>query len=340
MDNATHTLTGLMLARIGLNRVAPQATAALLLSSNLPDADILYTLGGAWNYLHYHRHWTHGLPMVPVMALLNVLLLWLFGRVVRTWKPAFAEKWKTGWGWTYLISVLGLVIHVLYDATNSYGVRAALPISADWYSLDLFFVVDPVILALLLLAIVAPAISGMVSSEIGGKKTTGRGWAVFALVLILAYGGCRAMLRERALSILESHIYPQGAAQRIEAWPTAFSPWTWIGYVETAQSWGRYTLDLNAPFDTASGSIAYRPVPHSAITKAWESEEGRTYREFARFAAWRLVPQSEPEGSVAVEANDLRFGEPGAKAFQFRMLFDRQLNRMGEKLTYGRPDPK
>lgn len=340
MDNATHTLTGLMLARTGLNRVAPQATAALLLSSNLPDADILYTVGGAWNYLHFHRHWTHGLPMVPVMALLNVLLLWLFAQAAKTWKPALAGKWKTGWVWTYLISVLGLLLHVLYDATNAYGVRAALPISADWYSLNLFFVVDPVILAVLLLAIAAPAISAMVSSEIGGKKTTGRGWAVFALVLILAYGGWRAILRERALAILESHIYPQGAAQRIEAWPTAFSPWIWIGYVETAQSWGRYTVDLNASFDPASGNIAYRPVAHPSITKAWESEEGRTYREFTRFAAWRLVPQSEPQGSVAVEANDLRFGEPGAKVFQFRMLFDRQLNRMEEKLTYGRPDPK
>ena len=78
------------------------------------------------------------------------------------------------------------------------------------------------------------------------------------------------------------------------------------------------------------------------MTKAWESYEGRTYREFARFAAWRVVPQSDPEGSVAIEANDLRFGEPGAKVFQFRLKYDSALNKLKveEGLTYGRPDPR
>ena len=148
------------------------------------------------------------------------------------------------------------------------------------------------------------------------------------------------MLQQRALSTLESHVYPQGVAQRIEAWPTAFSPWVWIGYVETAQSWGRYTVDLNAGFDPSGGTIVYRPVPHPALNKAWDSQEGRTYREFARFAAWRVVPQAEPEGSVTVEANDLRFGEPGAKAFQFRAKYDKQLNRIEESFNYGQPSPR
>ena len=93
MENLTHTLTGLMLARIGLNRLAPQATAALMLASNLPDIDIVYFLGGALSYLQYHRHWTHSLPMVPILALLNIGILWLMARFIPSWKAA---AWTTG----------------------------------------------------------------------------------------------------------------------------------------------------------------------------------------------------------------------------------------------------
>ena len=145
------------------------------------------------------------------------------------------------------------------------------------------------------------------------------------------------MLHRQAMETLESRIYPQGVPQRIEAWPTAFNPWVWIGYVETSQAWARYTVDLHQPFDPSSGTIAYRPMAHPAMTKAWESDEGRVYREFARFAAWRVVPQAEPEGAVVVEANDLRFGEPGEKAFQFRVKYDALLRQLEEGLTYGRP---
>ena len=39
MDNITHSLTGLMLSRAGLNRISPEATWVLLLAANAPDID-------------------------------------------------------------------------------------------------------------------------------------------------------------------------------------------------------------------------------------------------------------------------------------------------------------
>ena len=335
MENLTHTLTGLMLARIGLNRLAPQATAALVLASNLPDIDFVYYLGGPLSYLQYHRHWTHGLPLSPILALLNIGILWLMARFIPSWKAA---AWTTGsWVRAYLVSILGIVVHILFDGTNAYAVRAALPFSADWFSANIFYVVDPLILFVLLLAVAAPAISGLVAGEIGGRKSTGGGWAAFALLFILSYGGWRAMLHQRAVETLDSHVYVQGMARRVEAFPTAFSPFTWIGFVETDQSWGYYEFNLNAPFDPSAGSIAYKPPPNPAFDRTWQSAEGKVFRDFARFAAWRVAPESDPEGSVSVEANDLRFGPPRDPSFSFRTKYDKQLNQIEQTFIYGRP---
>ena len=74
MDNLTHSLTGLALSRAGLNRVCPRATAILLIAANAPDTDALSGLRSQLSYLEYHRHITHALLFVPVMALFAILL--------------------------------------------------------------------------------------------------------------------------------------------------------------------------------------------------------------------------------------------------------------------------
>ena len=65
MDNLTHSLFGLTLARTPLGRAGRGTTAALLLASNAPDIDIVVTAGGSANYLAYHRGPTHG-PLVAM----------------------------------------------------------------------------------------------------------------------------------------------------------------------------------------------------------------------------------------------------------------------------------
>ena len=61
MDPLTHTATGLLLSRAGLNRWTPLATPILILAANAPDIDVVTAAGGSLNYLHYHRHLTHSL---------------------------------------------------------------------------------------------------------------------------------------------------------------------------------------------------------------------------------------------------------------------------------------
>ena len=47
LDNLTHSLFGLTLARTPLGRAGRGTTAALLLASNAPDIDVIVTAGGA-----------------------------------------------------------------------------------------------------------------------------------------------------------------------------------------------------------------------------------------------------------------------------------------------------
>src|SRR5437773_6148595 len=60
MDNATHTLFALTLARTPLGRAGRGTTAALVIASNIPDIDIVASARGSVSYLTWHRGPTHG----------------------------------------------------------------------------------------------------------------------------------------------------------------------------------------------------------------------------------------------------------------------------------------
>ncbi len=80
MDNLTHSLTGLMLSRAGLNRLYPRATMLLILSANAPDIDIVAIARGRCSISSSIAAITHSIAALPVMALLCVLLVCAFSR--------------------------------------------------------------------------------------------------------------------------------------------------------------------------------------------------------------------------------------------------------------------
>ena len=105
MDNLTHTLVGVLLARSLLGRLAPRATLMCVVAANIPDIDIV-TSSSSIDYLNYHRHITHSIPAVPVMAALAVALVegprrWLRKGAdpppwLRTWLLAMIAALKAG----------------------------------------------------------------------------------------------------------------------------------------------------------------------------------------------------------------------------------------------------
>jgi len=154
MDNLTHSLVGLALGEL-VERALPAAQdparartrrrvllATGALASNFPDLDLVLTplLAPPLGYLLHHRGHTHTLLYaLPQIALLLGLmwLLWPGARLLlqgdRTARRAILAT-----------ALLGMVLHLAFDALNVYGVHPFHPFDSRWLYGDLVFIVEPV----------------------------------------------------------------------------------------------------------------------------------------------------------------------------------------------------
>jgi inner membrane protein len=304
MDNVTHSLAALVLARAGLDRYCPRATLLLLLSSNAPDIDIVMLARGQLAYLEAHRGYTHSFLFLPVMALACV--------VVTAVVPGKRLPWIKAW----LLAILGIACHLLLDWTNSYGIRPLIPFSSRWFYLDLNGLYDVVLLVVLLFAVLWPLLSRLVSSEIGARTHTGRGLAIFVLVFFVLYDAGRAILHARVLDQLEARLYDGMPPISVAALPSAFSPLNWRGVVETTGAFRTIPVNAIAQVEAEDVLVYFKPAETSAIENARRTEPFRYFLYFARFPVWSQQPVARKEGEgIRVELTDLRFGTPGAGAF-------------------------
>ncbi|HXG91449.1 MAG TPA: metal-dependent hydrolase [Blastocatellia bacterium] len=141
MENLSHTLLGLTLAKAGLERATPLATTALVVSSNLPDIDVLSGMNGADSYIEYHRGFTHSFVGLALLAAALTIALAFIDRRFRLRRDPFKRPLNPLK--IFLIAYLGGLTHTLLDFTNAYGVRPLLPFDGRWFYGDLIFVVDP-----------------------------------------------------------------------------------------------------------------------------------------------------------------------------------------------------
>lgn len=331
MDNLTHSLTGVFLARAGLERFTPRATWILLLAANAPDIDVVSAFGGSLNYLHYHRHLTHSLIALPILPLLCVLLVRGVSRKPLHWLGA------------YSIAFIGVSSHLLLDLTNVYGVRLLLPFSSNWFRLDITGVIDFWIWGALLTALLAPLFSRLVNSEIGaaGPARGGapRGFAIFALGFLVFYDGARYLAHARAVDILDSRVYAGAAPRRVGAFPTA-SVFRWHGLAETTDGFSIQDVDLLGEFDPSVGHVFYKPEPSPTLEAARRNAVFQQYLRFAQYPYWQLTPADEPEGATRVEAMDLRFGDPLSPAFVCTAIVDTKMRVVRAWFGFGRSAPR
>ncbi len=329
MDPLTHTATGLLLSRAGLNRWTPLATPILILAANAPDIDVVTAAGGSLNYLHYHRHLTHSLAAMPLMALLPVLLV-----------AACARAKKIHWAGAFCAALIAVASHLLLDLTNAYGVRLLLPFSARWLRLDLTNVIDIWIWAVLLLCLVGPLISHLVSSEItsGAAKTRypGRGFAILGLSFLLLYNCARGVLHTRAVAVLDSRIYNESPPLRVAALPDASNPWLWRGIVETSGFYAVEDVNLASDFDPTRASIFHKPDPTPALDAPRRTRTFQVFLDFSQYPLWRVSPVDEPEGGQLVEVFDMRFGSPASPGFRCGALLSSRLEVLRTFFEFGR----
>lgn len=300
MDNVTHSLVGLMMSRSGIDRKVAHAVPLMIVAANIPDIDVISLFGGPVTYLEWHRGYTHALISAPVMALIPPLIL--------LWRGRFTV-------WAYVFSLIGVLSHLVLDWTNIYGIRMLLPFSARWPRLDITDVVDPWILATLFLALAAPAFVKLVSSEIASKTTSSpkRGWAWFALIVLLGYEAGRYIAHERALAVMGAHLYNGSVARRLTAVPNRFNPFQWRGIVEGDGFVTVVPVDLTSDFDPRAGRTEYPAPPSSAIDAARRTLAFQVFVRFNQLPFWKITPFAD--GSL-VQLIDLRFGTPESPGFQ------------------------
>ena len=296
MDNLTHSLTGLMLSRSGLNRFYPRATVLLILSANVPDIDFVAIARGPLYYFEQHRGITHSIAALPVMALLPVLVVCAIARSMRGWAVAWA------------LSMIGVASHLLLDWTNTYGIRLLFPFSSQWFHLDLINLFDLLVWAVLLLAWLGPLMGKLVSGEIGAQAGTGRGMAIFALSFFLLYDFGRFLSHQRAIEILNSRIYQGGPPIRTAAFPSGgVSPLTWQGWIERPEFVMRFALDVTKEFDPTAGKIIFKPAPSPAMAAALQAPSMAVFLKFAQYPLWSVNSVDDPPGAHEVGLGDWRF---------------------------------
>ncbi|MEP7354414.1 MAG: metal-dependent hydrolase, partial [Acidobacteriota bacterium] len=101
MDNLSHSLVGLMLARAGMNRGEKNTTAMLVVAANIPDVDAYAFLTSPATYLDVHRGYTHALVFAPLMALLAVAVVKVMELVAATYRAK-------GYTWAAFLAMLNL----------------------------------------------------------------------------------------------------------------------------------------------------------------------------------------------------------------------------------------
>lgn len=175
MDNLTHSLTGLVVAKAGIERLSPAATTVCVIAANAPDLDGLILLtSGRWTYLQHHRGITHSIIGTLVLILLVPSLLYAGEFVLAQIRK---RPRRMRYGGLLLASLIAGATHPLMDWSNNYGVRLLLPWSGKWFYGDLVFIIDP------LLWIVLGGAGFLLTSR---SKAQSVFWAGLALILTAA----------------------------------------------------------------------------------------------------------------------------------------------------------
>ena len=352
MDNLTHTLFALTVARTPLGRAGRGTAAALVLGSNAPDVDIVTLAQGSVSYLHWHRGPTHGPLGVVGLGVATAAIVWFGRRAYDRWRGPAATVPSTNrlrdatFPMLVAVSIVGTLLHVAMDLPTIYGTRLLSPFDWRWFAVDLMPIIDVYLLA----ALVAGLAFGRQSPAARQRN------AAIVLVLMAANYGLRAVERSQALDLVPRlfgptlappcdpqrsappgpiDVWPRARAAtspggkrcvvEVAAIPTFTSPFRWQVIVQTSDAYELRDIDLMdsrwrqadeeslAPWRT---NLRYPNVWTPAVMRAAETELGQLFLGFSRFPAARSA--LDAQGVTTVRWTDVRFATGGVGIDQRR----------------------
>lgn len=312
MEPVEHFLFGAALGRAGFNRLTGYATLVMVLAAEAPDLDVLYEIRGPVEGFKHHRGWTHSFLGSVIVAIVAVAFAWCVSKI---WKRGTAVPIR--WGRLFLLGWLAALSHLWLDYTNDYGLRPFWPFSGKWYEGDTVFILEPLMLGALALALIVPWILGLADREIGARRVVFRGqkWAWFALAFIAVLWTMRGIEHHRALNLMAQREWEAGEPKRIGLFPYPVNPFAWHGIVDTGDKYQTAHVDTlrdHVRTDANTG-IYFKQPATPPIAAAEASRLGRVYMDWS---SWPLVTSEQPEvdetsphgtAITPVEFNDLRF---------------------------------
>ena len=261
MEPITHFLTGACIGRAGFNRKTACATIVATLAAEAADLDVFWGLGGPVDELKHHRGITHTFLGAPFVALATVAVVggiyaWRQRRPSSRRAPHIEDpRPPLRWGWLLLTALVAALSHILLDWSNNYGVRPFFPFNPRWYAGSFMFIAEPVLWAVLLIALVLPWLFSLADREIGARRTLfrGRNWAIFALSAAFVLGCWRWAEHAHARAMFQNVQVTTAPVLRMAFEPYPIDPWRWHAIIETPRYF--QTAEVN----TRTGSIDSDP---------------------------------------------------------------------------------
>lgn len=288
MDNVCHTLVGAAFGEAGLKQRTRFAAAALMISANIPDIDVLVYATDT-PPVSFRRGLTHGVGAQLLLPILLTGAFWLVAR--RSRDPDRSPPFRAGW--ILALSYIGVYSHVFLDYLNNYGVRLLTPFDWRWFYGDAAFIVDP-----------------WLWLSLGGGVWLTRRWrslrpSQYALAFATLYVVSMLLAARTARGIVEQQwAAVHGAPPRaLMVGPRAILPVTRDVIVDAGDhyeagsfTWPR-TLELN-------GDRIAKNDDRPEVAVASDASNIRAFLVWSRFPFWILEPV---DGGTRVTVMDARF---------------------------------
>jgi inner membrane protein len=243
----------------------------------------------------FRRGWTHGVLADLLLPLLLTGIIVLASRRRAEVRPRQILA----------LSYIGVILHVLMDLLNNYGVRLLMPFSQHWFYGDVLFIIDP------WLWVVLGAGVWLARQRRSAKPARGSLLlaAVYVAVMIVSARAARTEIVDRW--------------QQVEGTPPRA---LMVGPVPVTPLRRQVIIDAGDRYET--GTFTWQPrsvrfdvaeVPkHDTdprVAAVREAPNIRAFLVWSRFPFWTIEPGP---GGARVTVGDMRFvGGPGVAARNF-----------------------
>ncbi len=297
MDIVTHTLSGVVLAAPFIKEY-PVASVSFVFGMVLPDLDALSRLFGKKAFMTFHQSYTHSLFFVALISGFVWLLTIYLGL------PSL---------WAVLAMGAGILLHMLMDLQNSYGLLFLWPMTRERYCFHFIFFIDTITIVWT----GANAVGmGIVYYQLGSAPSVM--WAVvFALVLCLYWLG-KSVLFRHARSLVNSKV--------LSLVPSALWPWSFYGTSADSSQVTLWKVNLLRKSYVVQETLMTHDIEYATML-----EGVGEYTIMRRlFSAYRTTLAVEDENGTTLECQELGVRNFGGKFGRLTLRFD-STGRLMEK---------